>query len=273
MKDYSQRVEVWEDLKLSDAAELQKISQLFDQITLGYLGLPDHYTPYQRARATEPLANDLFRFYELDKKVKEAGYKSLATAVYGLLKTKSTKIIPREWAICPPNLRIGISPDKGQKRYEKNVLPIYDALLDDPLCNEADWEIANEWRLTLSYEELMNSLYELQHRENCGEFDEEMQEVKVIEELEKRLFATKERRGLLPAPPLPLLAAGIEEDESDEEIDQSKPTSMVVPISWINTDEDNAASNADKDLANKQIASLSDEELELYAQIEKLTSR
>ena len=92
--NYENRAEVYQDLKLSEIEQLQKIADLFDHITFDYFGMPEELSAYHRARKAEGIAKELRQFYELEKKVKDLGYKSLATAVYGLSKNIKLDQIP-----------------------------------------------------------------------------------------------------------------------------------------------------------------------------------
>lgn len=241
------RADVFEDLRLSDIDELQKIKELFDRVTIDYLGLSPDLRPYQRSRAVEKVAKSLLHYHELERQAKEEGYKSLATKSYGASKRVRADLVPARYLIAPSQ-HLTKKASTAQKKWEE-ILPLLNELIDDPQLNDADWINLDEWIQTTSLDVFTAYLLEIKRQELNGEFDEEIQEARVREELEQRLLPMQERLGLLPAPQTKLLAAA-EEKES-------------VELRFVPT---GATSNADEHLATKQLETMSDEDRELYEQ-------
>ena len=243
--NYENRAEVYQDLKLSEIEHSQRKGELFDYVTIDIFGMPEDLNAHNRARKAEAIAKKHREFYELEERVKDLGYKSLATAVYGLSKKIKLEQVPTRYLTAPAHLRAtSKSSTRLQKQWSQDVLPLLNSLIDDSL-NETDWENIDEWfNKTESIDDFVDYLLDIQHQENCGEFDLEAINVRI----EQRIHNTKKRLSLLPAAPTPelkLLSGG------------KKPS---VDLSFDPT----GFTNANEHLAEQQLNALTPEERQLF---------
>ena len=247
MENFNHSDEVLSDLTLSEAARLKHQNDKVTDALTQHLGIPESYSFHNKVQAISTVGAAIRERRELESLAKEMGYKSIATALYGLSRKKDTSVVPTQYLIAPEHvLKQAKNPTAEQKKWETEILPLMNGQLDDTL-NDADW-INLDWAVqNYSRAELNRYLLDVERRQVNGEFDEEIQEAKVREVLEERLLATKERLGLLPAPQTKLLAPG--------------PVKDSVELKFAPT---GVTSNADTDLGTNQLESLSKEDRELF---------
>lgn len=237
-------------LTLEEVAQLQKDVARYQEVATEHLGVNPNLPVYQQCEQLKRMARVLSEMALIENDLRENGYKSLKTAVYGLLKSKRTDLIRPEWMIAPSHHATAkVNRQKAQKRWE-TLLPMINQFVAD-LENDSDeqaWaEICalNDGINELSYDELAEAIYDYQHRFNLGEFDQEA----INARIEKRLENAKARQGLLPAAPTPDLKIlpGSEKIEWKSDVKAFTPETKAVVAA-----------------AEQRLAEMTDEERQLY---------